>query len=377
MKRQPLTGQPHYDELPIGTYGASGSRANQPVRSSYAQYSPLGWQKSYLPSQTPKRLPPRPGKAFRYDCDHPIFAGHWGLNDNIALATFNESCTNFLYVLQADSAQSPSRSLSAEARLNMPPTKAAWNPQGENSLLTSGDALRLWQFDPVTKALKMSASLAKHAKSERVSAPAPMTSFDWNVVDPNTAIVSSADTTCTVWDLTTQTVRTQLIAHDQEVYDAAFLKQSQFQFVSVGCDGSARLFDLRALENSTIIYESPNAAPMLRIAPSPHDSNVIAAFGQDQKSVVVLDIRATRNPVKLLEGHQAPLNSIIWLPNRPGFMATGGDDCQLLLWDVRRGCVAGSHNEIQQVNMVLASPDSNWLGSVNGKSLQCVSTQLS
>lgn len=373
-----MTGQSLYDALPSGgTYGASGSRVNQPVRPSYAQYTPLGRQRSYLPNYTPARLPPRPGKAYRYESDYPLFAGHWGLNDQIALTTFNESSTNFLCVLQAELTQSQSLSLMAEARITMPPTKVAWSPQGENTLLTSGDALRLWRLDPVTRALSVSATLAKHAKPEQISAPAPMTSFDWNVVNPNTAIVSSADTTCTVWDLTSQTVTTQLIAHDQEVYDVAYLKQSQFQFVSVSCDGSARLFDLRALENSTIIYESPTAAPMLRIAPSPHDSNVIAAFGQDQTSVVILDIRATRNPVKLLEGHQAPLNSMAWLPNRPEYMATGGDDCQLLLWDVSRGCIVGSHNEIQQVNTVLASPDSSWLGSVNGKSLQCVSTQIS
>ena len=37
-------------------------------------------------------------------------------------------------------------------------------------------------------------------------------------------------------------------------------------FASSGEDGSVRHFDLRDLEHSTIIYESPNKQPLLRVA---------------------------------------------------------------------------------------------------------------
>jgi len=33
---------------------------------------------------------------------------------------------------------------------------------------------------------------------------------------------SSIDTTCTIWDVETQQVKTQVIAHDAEVYDIGF-----------------------------------------------------------------------------------------------------------------------------------------------------------
>ena len=39
-------------------------------------------------------------------------------------------------------------------------------------------------------------------------------------------------------------VKTQLIAHDQEVFDIAFAKGVNI-FASVGADGSVRMFDLR------------------------------------------------------------------------------------------------------------------------------------
>ena len=82
--------------------------------------------------------------------------------------------------------------------------------------------------------------------------------------------------------------KTQLIAHDKEVYDIAFARGKDI-FASVGADGSVRLFDLRSvsffyhatesatesdasprsrrsLEHSTIIYESPDLHPLLRLA---------------------------------------------------------------------------------------------------------------
>lgn len=67
---------------------------------------------------------------------------------------------------------------------------------------------------------------------------APLTSFDWNEVDPNLVGTSSIDTTCTIWGLETGQVlgrvnlvaghvKTQLIAHDKVInFDATHLHTS-------------------------------------------------------------------------------------------------------------------------------------------------------
>ena len=81
------------------------------------------------------------------------------------------------------------------------------------------------------------------------------------------------------------TVRTQLIAHDKEVFDISFSRGSSQIFASVGADGSLRLFDLRRLEHSTIMYEDPQRQPLLRLAWNRNDHNYIATFGQDSKEV--------------------------------------------------------------------------------------------
>jgi WD repeat-containing protein 68 len=61
----------------------------------------------------------------------------------------------------------------------------------------------------------------------------------------------SIDTTCTIWDVEKMVTKTQLIAHDREVYDIAFACSKEV-FGTLGADGSLRMFDLRTLDHSTV-----------------------------------------------------------------------------------------------------------------------------
>jgi DDB1- and CUL4-associated factor 7 len=168
---------------------------------------------------------------------------------------------------------------------------------------------------------------------------APLTAFDWNEEDPTLIGTSSIDTTCTVWNVETQQAKTQLIAHDKEVYDFAFAMRGTDVFASVGADGSVRLFDLRSLEHSTIIYESPEMIPLLRLRWDRIDPNLLATIMMDSSCVIVLDIRVPSVPITTLE-HKTPsaphnnVNAVSWAPHSPGHLATAGDGCQALIWDM-------------------------------------------
>ncbi|KDN60435.1 putative WD domain-containing protein [Colletotrichum sublineola] len=263
----------------------------------------------------------------------------------------------------------------AEATHSYPVTRLLWEPpssqkQSTDLLATSGDHLRLWSL-PSENSLSQSNSITRQARDPAITKltplallsnsktpdhTAPLTSLDWNTVSPSLIITSSIDTTCTIWDIPSLTAKTQLIAHDKEVYDVRFCANSVDVFVSCGQDGSVRMFDLRSLEHSTIIYEptgkddrdanggriSPtlaqqtmsNPPPLLRLATSPHDTHLLATFAQDSNVIRILDVRHPGQALLELRGHGGSLNSIEWSPTRRGVLASGADDCQVLLWDV-------------------------------------------
>ena len=166
----------------------------------------------------------------------------------------------------------------AEATCSFPVTRILWEPpssqkQSTDLLATSGDHLRLWSLpqasgNNLSNTISRTSSvntrepqlpkltpLALLSNSKSPEHTAPLTSLDWNTMSPKLIITSSIDTTCTIWDIPTLTAKTQLIAHDKEVFDVRFCAGSVDVFVSCGADGSVRMFDLRSLEHSTIIYE--------------------------------------------------------------------------------------------------------------------------
>lgn len=96
-----------------------------------------------------------------------------------------------------------------------PPTKLAFVPDPEGTspdlLATTSDFLRLWiiQEDGVqlektltTVRPRVCTRQPPHTLQNRnAEYCAPLTSFDWNEVDPKRLGTSSIDTTCTIWDI--------------------------------------------------------------------------------------------------------------------------------------------------------------------------------
>lgn len=72
------------------------------------------------------------------------------------------------------------------------------------------------------------------------------------------------------------------------IYSYRFLKQSLlYIYLFKGADGSVRMFDLRHLEHSTIIYEDPQHSPLLRLAWNKQDPNYLATVAMDACEVII------------------------------------------------------------------------------------------
>ncbi|KAJ1733322.1 hypothetical protein LPJ61_001623 [Coemansia biformis] len=357
---------------------------------------------------TPEGLSPRK-EICNYFSAYPVYSLAWSRRDDrgtfrMALSSFLEEPVNMLQVVQLsphhDPGHTPERAdfgLVAEKAVEYPLTKVLWQPgYGQLDLLAGvGDSLYVWECDPTGEAAEMGlarSALRTRAKmTTRVDYAAPITSFDWNQVDPRLIITSSIDTTCTVWDVETQQAKTQLIAHDREVYDVAFVAGSQDVFASAGADGSIRMFDLRALEHSTILYEAPATVaastaatldmgyadstpparlasftpPLLRLSCNALDPNYIATFALDSNRVAVVDVRNPGAPVVQLAGHQAPIHAIAWSPTSATQLCSAGADSRVLVWDIHQALATRNHH---QRNAMAAAAQAKHLSRLSAKS---------
>ncbi|OAD72183.1 hypothetical protein PHYBLDRAFT_114101 [Phycomyces blakesleeanus NRRL 1555(-)] len=283
-------------------------------------------------------------KIYRHDAPWPIYALDWSNVPTeqeafrLAMGSFVEDSTNKVLLLLFDYGEKDFIPL-AEADSRYPVTKVLWEPWKDNKgrqsdhIMSSSDNLRLWELtENILYNQNTSSTIGEFS--------APITSFDWNELDPNIIVTSSIDTTCTVWNVETCQAKTQLIAHDRDVYDVAFMHGSADVFASVGADGSVRLFDMRALNHSTIIYEAPlvpdGSQPLLRIQFNRINSNLLATFHMDSNDVQILDIRYPTVPIaELTRRHKRSVNCFGWAPHDAKHICTGGDDSQVLVWDTR------------------------------------------
>lgn len=339
----------------------------------------------------------------------------------------------------------------AEVSVEYPITCVQWDPSistnnNHERLATSLDILRLYKVERnardnsvelvqthalansvagATSGNHVSSRGGKAGTADQVTTLPPLTSFDWNKVDPSLVITSSVDTTCTVWDLNRSNcigdlndsekladsagVKTQLIAHDSEIFDVKFIHNSVNIFASVGNDGSMRVFDLRSLEHSTIIYEPSsissqipsstqnyNSHALLRLSTSNIDQHTLATIGVNSNHIILIDMRMPGLPMAILDGsfgdmNTASINSITWHPSS-NYLLSGGDDCEALVWDCNNLClhpdskIASSMNsptlvenpsfayqeDLEVNNVCWKSNLANWFGVVSGKGFQAV-----
>ncbi|CEP62514.1 uncharacterized protein LALA0_S05e07338g [Lachancea lanzarotensis] len=420
-------------------------------QNDLSYYSP---RQMYAAQQPPTQQTPMGFYPCRYEANFPLYALDWSSEDYVAVGSYREDSYNKLQILHSSDVISWEKV--GEANSVFPISKIQWCPNGgSQQLATCSDSLRLWTFTDFALEEQLNLSMQRYNKSNGNSSGAgnggngnagstatlgqlpPVSSFHWNPTDPNLLISSSIDTTCTVWDLQSSNyAKTQLIAHDSEVFDVKFLTQSTQLFASCGGDGSVRVFDLRSLAHSTIIYEPTSGHSssssqscdhlnsgndgngggsigssadngqnaLLKLESSPFDPNVVATFAQDSTSVLILDMRYPGTPVWTLDGHSGAVNQIQWHPTRHNVLLSGGDDCQALVWDLNTQTSAGgsagsggsggtakwssgkmgvqSMDTPQQayddtnyeINNVVWRPEGDWFGANMGRHFQAVRT---
>lgn len=186
----------------------------------------------------------------------------------------------------------------------------------------------------------------------------------------------------------TQQAKIQLIAHDREVYDFAFASGVDV-FASVGADGSVRLFDLRSLEHSQVLYESPDMAPLMRVCWNKMNPNYLATFKMESAEVIVLDIRYPPDPVATLvepspilsspaHPQNKNVNAIAWAPYSSYHLCSVGESGRAIIWNV-----PGNSSQVEEPilsydanrpidNIQWSVPAPNWIAVATGNTVSAL-----
>lgn len=330
-------------------------------------------------------------EVYKYETDWLVSTVAWSNDETtesfeLAVGSFVEDyCNQICIVNLSKDSYDEKISLTAAFDHPYPPTKISWIPKSLSGsrerlprlLATSADYLRIWRIPPFedftrpqnftnnegTKCDSTSKKIGDEVRlecslspSEKANYRSPLTSFDWNEFDTRIIVTSSVDTTCAVWDVEIGSVidqtisdkisfqlKNQILAHDHEVYDVSFSRQGSGRdiFVTAGGDGSMRLFDLRMLTTSTVLYESNNSisdsanrigTALVRVACNKQDANYVSTFSTNSKDLIIIDVRKPGQPVCILSSHSDSLNGISWAPHSAYHLCSASDDGQALIW---------------------------------------------
>lgn len=286
----------------------------------------------------------------------------------LAIGTMERSTNNRIEILEM--VNNDLASVKSEP-LEYPSTKIMWGPtpSKSNLLASSSDCIRLYNFNETDPKLNPVSTLF-NKKSKYCG---PLTSFDWNRANDSMLGTASLDTTCTIWDLNKTTIRTQLIAHDKEVFDICF-SNNEFVFISSGADGSVRLFDIRELDHSTIIYETKDQSPITKIAWNEKNNSFIAALSYEKNIVYIFDSRMTNVNLVELKLHKAPVTGMVWSPNSQTQICSVSEDKNVIISNVQNdsnqsnNVCYGAPHEINNVAWCSTLPE--WIGITFKKQVQ-------
>ena len=296
----------------------------------YRQYNEQIMQNRYMP-KIPIEYLEQSKNIYDYETDKNLYgiAFQNGNCPRMAISSLEKSLNNKIEILELienDLAKVH------ELQLEYPCTKLLWNPnRNTNSILAaSSDCIKLYNYSEEDHSLKSYQTLF-NKKSKYCGV---LTSFDWNTVNDSLLGTASVDTTCTIWDLNKVSIKTQLIAHDKEVFDIQF-GNDENTFISGGADGSVRLFDLRALNHSTIIYETKGSTPINKLALNLKNPNLIAALSLDKKFIYIFDSRANANvSMDELSLHKEAVTGIVWAPDNPSQLCSVSEDNSVIISNI-------------------------------------------
>jgi WD repeat-containing protein 68 len=150
-------------------------------------------------------------------------------------------------------------------------------------------------------------------------------------------IAGTTEGAVTMFDVTSLTPLSRIVAHDHQIHDLKFIAASP-TFVTAGLEGSVRFFDMRDLMSSFVYFQT--AMPLLRLAVSALSVTKVATFSKDAKSISIIDTRSPGMPCNKVR-HGAKVTSMAWSSLVEDRIFSTDDTGCLLMTDLSEGSLEG------------------------------------
>lgn len=288
-------------------------------------------------------------------------------NIHIAISSMETSINNQIEIITTENPEfareQTSLSLLCSVQVKYPITKLEWSTSNPSLLAASSDILRVYSF---TGSNSFNQELRETISFNH---DAPLTSLSWNPVNPSIIGVSSSDTSSSIYDINSCKELVTLKTNYSECYDIAFMTDGE-KFLTCGGDGNIRMFDMRKLNQSNIIYEKSKKESIMKISINQNNDNFFSFISLESHEINIIDKRNSKMIYKTLSYHKDNVNNCIWAPKSNCFALSVSDDKSAILWDVQSEALLSYTSDTEIENCAWGTVSENWVGITGDKSFK-------
>lgn len=219
------------------------------------------------------------------------------------------------------------------ANMNYSGVDVQWNPVENNLVATSSTtgAVILWNVLELNSTKrKLLHALKQHTRTTN--------RVDWHSVQPNLLLSGSEDGTCRIWDLNRLPKSTITIECKSEVKDAQFSTHSpQFHLVAALENGDVQIWDMRNTSIPHTLIQGAHRGHVLATKWNPINKNFIATGGRDG-ILKVWNINHVTEPVSTINTPGGGVKRLLWHPDHANTIAQVATivDSHVHFWDIRK-----------------------------------------
>ncbi|KAK8765664.1 hypothetical protein V5799_031726 [Amblyomma americanum] len=156
----------------------------------------------------------------------------------------------------------------------------------------------------------------------------------WNMVDDHILATAATNGAVVTWNLNKSSRSKQDMVfqdHKRTVNKVCFHPSEAHILLSGSQDGTMKCFDIRKREAASTFHSSSESVRDVQFCP--HHHFTFAAV-QENGNVQLWDLRRSDKCERQFTAHSGPVFTCDWHPEEKRFLATGGRDKAIKIWDV-------------------------------------------